>query len=78
MAKPTWSVRPGRDGTCPCGSAHRLIADVQGRLDDSFRYSGDVVVHPPQGAAQPSASVPVVTDHQIDPGKRASSGAMYI
>ena len=34
------------DGMCPCGSAHRLIADVQGRLDDSFRYPGGVMVHP--------------------------------
>lgn len=24
-------------GTCPCGSAHRLIEDPQGRLDESFR-----------------------------------------
>jgi phenylacetate-CoA ligase len=32
-------------GTCPCGSAHRLIEDPQGRLDESFRY-GDLVVHP--------------------------------
>ena len=23
---------------CPCGSAHRLIDDPQGRLDDTFRY----------------------------------------
>jgi phenylacetate-CoA ligase len=32
-------------GSCPCGSAHRLIADVQGRLDDVFHY-GSLVVHP--------------------------------
>jgi phenylacetate-CoA ligase len=31
---------------CPCGSAHRLIADVEARLDDDFRYPGGVVVHP--------------------------------
>jgi phenylacetate-CoA ligase len=30
---------------CPCGCAHRLIADVQGRLDDSFHYAG-ITVHP--------------------------------
>lgn len=35
-------VRPGR---CPCGSAHRRIADVQGRLDDVFTYQG-LRVHP--------------------------------
>ena len=34
------------DGTCPCGSAHRLIEDVQGRLDDSFVFPGGLVVHP--------------------------------
>ena len=31
---------------CACGSAHRLIADVQGRLDDAFAYPNNVVVHP--------------------------------
>jgi phenylacetate-CoA ligase len=31
---------------CPCGSAHRLIADVEGRLDDAFSYPDGVVVHP--------------------------------
>ena len=31
---------------CPCGSAHRLIADVEGRLDDLFTYAGGVLVHP--------------------------------
>jgi phenylacetate-CoA ligase len=30
---------------CPCGSAHRRIADVQGRLDDGFVYHGHRV-HP--------------------------------
>jgi phenylacetate-CoA ligase len=28
------------DRPCPCGSAHQLIADVQGRLDDVFVYPG--------------------------------------
>jgi phenylacetate-CoA ligase len=30
---------------CPCGSAHRCVADVQGRLDDVFVYD-DRRVHP--------------------------------
>ena len=30
---------------CPCGSAHRVISDPQGRLDETFRY-GDLAVHP--------------------------------
>jgi len=33
------------EGSCPCGSAHRVIADPQGRLDDVFHY-GSLVVHP--------------------------------
>lgn len=32
-------------GPCPCGSAHRRIADIQGRLDDVFTYQ-DLRVHP--------------------------------
>jgi phenylacetate-coenzyme A ligase PaaK-like adenylate-forming protein len=32
--------------SCPCGSAHQLIADVEGRLDDVFTYPGGQVVHP--------------------------------
>jgi len=31
---------------CACGSAHRRIADVEGRLDDVFIYAGGVTVHP--------------------------------
>jgi len=30
---------------CACGSAHQLVGDVQGRLDDTFTY-GDIRVHP--------------------------------
>jgi phenylacetate-coenzyme A ligase PaaK-like adenylate-forming protein len=30
---------------CPCGSAHRCVADIQGRLDDVFVYNGRRV-HP--------------------------------
>lgn len=33
------------DQSCPCGSAHRLISDPQGRLDETFQYQG-VRVHP--------------------------------
>ena len=33
------------DEPCPCGSVHRRVADVQGRLDDLFAY-GAVEVHP--------------------------------
>jgi phenylacetate-CoA ligase len=34
------------DRPCRCGSAHQLIADVQGRLEDVFTYPGGQVVHP--------------------------------
>ena len=34
------------DEPCACGSAHRRIADIQGRLDDVFTYPGDMVLHP--------------------------------
>jgi phenylacetate-coenzyme A ligase PaaK-like adenylate-forming protein len=34
------------DEPCPCGSAHRRIEDVQGRLDDVFAYTSGVQVHP--------------------------------
>jgi phenylacetate-CoA ligase len=34
------------DQACPCGSTQRLIADVEGRLDDAFGYQGGAVVHP--------------------------------
>ena len=32
-------------GRCPCGSEHRRIEDVQGRLDDVFVYQG-LQMHP--------------------------------
>lgn len=34
------------DEPCPCGSPHRRVADIQGRLDDTFVYEGGVRVHP--------------------------------
>ena len=34
------------DEPCPCGSAHRRIEDVQGRLDETFSYASGVQVHP--------------------------------
>ncbi len=34
------------DTPCPCGSAHRLIADIEGRLDDVFVYGDAVLIHP--------------------------------
>jgi phenylacetate-coenzyme A ligase PaaK-like adenylate-forming protein len=34
------------DESCACGSAHRRVSDIQGRLDDEFRYTSDIRVHP--------------------------------
>lgn len=34
------------DEPCPCGSTHRRVDDVGGRLDDWFVYARDVKVHP--------------------------------
>lgn len=34
------------DVQCPCGSAHRVIGDIEGRSDDTFHFSGDRAVHP--------------------------------
>jgi phenylacetate-CoA ligase len=34
------------DEPCACGSAHQLIADIEGRNDDTFLYEGGVSVHP--------------------------------
>ncbi len=34
------------DEPCPCGSAHRRVDHIQGRLDDCFVYAGGVTVHP--------------------------------
>lgn len=31
---------------CSCGSAHRRVADIQGRLDDEFVYRDGVRIHP--------------------------------
>ena len=34
------------DGLCPCGSHHRRIEDVSGRLDDDFVFAAGPTVHP--------------------------------
>jgi phenylacetate-coenzyme A ligase PaaK-like adenylate-forming protein len=31
---------------CACGSAHRRIADIQGRSDDTFEYANGARIHP--------------------------------
>jgi phenylacetate-CoA ligase len=34
------------DDPCACGSAHRRIADIEGRCDDVFVYAGEQTVQP--------------------------------
>jgi phenylacetate-coenzyme A ligase PaaK-like adenylate-forming protein len=34
------------DEPCSCGSAHRRVADIEGRLDDEFVYPDGVRIHP--------------------------------
>jgi phenylacetate-coenzyme A ligase PaaK-like adenylate-forming protein len=31
---------------CACGSSFRRLDDIHGRMDDIFRYAGDITVHP--------------------------------
>jgi phenylacetate-coenzyme A ligase PaaK-like adenylate-forming protein len=52
------------DRPCPCGSAHRLIADVQSRLDDVFTYPGGRVVHPHVFGAQLRRD-PGIVEYQV-------------
>jgi phenylacetate-coenzyme A ligase PaaK-like adenylate-forming protein len=52
------------DTPCPCGSAHQLIADVQGRLDDVFTYPGGQLVHPHVFAA-PLRRDPRIVEYQV-------------
>jgi phenylacetate-coenzyme A ligase PaaK-like adenylate-forming protein len=35
-----------RDDRCKCGSGHRVVSDVQGRQEDTFRYEGNIFAHP--------------------------------
>ena len=52
------------DESCACGSAHRRVSDIEGRLDDEFRYTGGIRVHP---HVFRSALVrePAVTEYQV-------------
>ena len=52
------------DRPCPCGSAHTLIADVQGRLEDVFTYPGGQVVHPHVFASLLRRDPPIV-EYQV-------------
>ena len=51
------------DEPCPCGSAHRRVADVQGRFDDLFVY-GRVEVHP-HVLRSVLGAVPEILEYQV-------------
>ncbi len=55
---------------CSCGSAHRRVADIQGRRDDTFLYPGGVAVHPHvfRSALQREAGVSEYQVRQTDHG----------
>jgi phenylacetate-CoA ligase len=59
------------DRPCACGSAHRLIADVESRLDDVFAYPGGQVVHPHVFGAQLRRD-PRIVEYQV---RQAPAGA---
>ncbi len=62
------------EAPCTCGSAHRRIADVQGRRDEEFHYAGRVVIHPHvfrSALARESA----VTEYQV---RQTAAGAQLL
>jgi phenylacetate-CoA ligase len=59
------------DTPCPCGSAHRRIADVESRLDDVFTYPGGQVVHPHVFASELRRD-PRIVEYQV---RQAPAGA---
>ncbi len=58
---------------CPCGSAHRCVGDIQGRLDDVFVYD-DRRVHPHLFRSELSRH-PGVVEYQV---RQTSQGARVI
>lgn len=52
------------DEPCPCGSSFRRIRDIEGRLDDTFVYAGDVAVHP-HVFRSPLARIREVVEYQV-------------
>jgi phenylacetate-coenzyme A ligase PaaK-like adenylate-forming protein len=52
------------DEPCPCGSAFRRVDDIQGRIDDVFRYASGVTVHP-HVFRSPLSRAPAVIEYQV-------------
>ncbi len=56
---------------CPCGCVFTRIDDVQGRLDHTFTYDGNVVIHP-HVFRSPLSRHPQVIEYQV---RQTSRGA---
>ncbi len=54
------------EDACPCGSAHRRIADVGGHVEDVFAYPSEVVVHSLASKSVPGRA-PTIVECQLPP-----------
>ena len=59
------------EGRCPCGSHHRRVEDVEGRLEDAFVYPGGIIAHPVIFRTY-LANHPDIIDYQV---RQTASGA---
>jgi len=62
---------------CPCGSAFRRVGDPHGRLDDTFRYDGSVVVHP-HVFRSPLSGCRSVVEYQVRQTARGAAIAVRV
>jgi len=60
---------------CPCGSAFARVADVQGRLDDVFRYAGGIAIHP-HVFRSPLSREPGLIEYQVRQTPRGATIAI--
>jgi phenylacetate-CoA ligase len=63
------------DEPCVCGSTLRRIADVQGRSEDCFAYSGNITIHPVVFATHLSLE-PNILEYQVCQTPRGASIAV--
>jgi phenylacetate-coenzyme A ligase PaaK-like adenylate-forming protein len=62
------------EAQCSCGSAHRLIDDIHGRLDETFTYGG-LAVHP-HLFRSPLGRRPQVLEYQVRQTRRGAAIAV--
>jgi phenylacetate-coenzyme A ligase PaaK-like adenylate-forming protein len=60
---------------CPCGSAFARVADIQGRLDDIFRYAGGISIHP-HVFRSPLSRTPELIEYQVRQTPRGATIAI--